>query len=326
MKRREFIAAFGGAAAMPLRARAQQQPLMLAVGYLSSRSLGESADVIAAFRRGLLDGGFIEGQNLTLEYRWADGEYNRLAALAAELVDRRVSVIAAIGPPAATAAKGATATVPIVFQTGGDPVEEALVASLNQPGGNMTGVTLFTATLNPKRLQLLRELVPQNPLIALLLNPNSTNAEIQLRELEAAAQSVGQQVLILNATGDRELEIAFAKLAEQRAGSLLIGSDPFFISRRDQIASLAARHAMPTIYNNRQYAEAGGLISYGTRVSDSHHTMGVYAARILKGEKPANLPIMQPAKFELVINLKTAKALGLTIAPSVLAIADEVIE
>ena len=326
MKRREFIVALFGAAGMPLTARAQQQPLKSAVGYLSSRSLEESAEVIAAFRRGLLDGGFIEGQNLTIEFRWADGEYNRLAALAAELIDRRVSVIAAIGPPAATAAKAATATVPIVFQTGGDPVEEALVASLNQPGGNMTGVTLFTATLNPKRLQLLRELVPQNALIALLLNPNSTNAEIQLRELEAAAQSVGQQVLILNATSDRELEVAFAKLAEQRAGSLLIGSDPFFISRRDQIASLAARHAMPTIYNNRQYAEAGGLISYGTRVSDSHQAMGVYAARILKGEKPANLPIMQPAKFELVINLKTAKALGLTIAPSVLAIADEVIE
>lgn len=282
--------------------------------------------MIAAFRRGLYENGFVEGQNLTIEFRWADGEYNRLAALAADLVDRRVAVIAAIGPPSASAAKAATATVPIVFQTGGDPVEEALVASLSHPAGNMTGVTLFTVTLNPKRLQLLRELVPQAARIALLLNPSSPNAEIQLRELEEAAQSVGQQVGILTATSDRELEVAFAKLAEQQARALLIGSDPFFISRRQQIAALAAHHAMPTIYNNRQYAEAGGLISYGTPVAASHQAMGVYVARILKGEGPSGLPVMQPTKFELVVNLKAAKALGLEVPPSLLARADEVIE
>jgi ABC-type uncharacterized transport system substrate-binding protein len=325
MKRRAFITLIGGAATWPLAARAQQ-PAMPVVGYLSSRSPEESAEVIAAFRQGLRDGGFVESHNLKMELRWAEGEYARLTPFAAELVDRGVAVIVAIGPPAGTAAKAATATIPIIFQTAGDPVEEALVASLSHPGGNMTGVTLFAATLNPKRLQLLRELVPQAGLIALLLNPNGPNAELQLRELEAAARSVGQQLRILNASSGRELEVAFAQLAEQRPGGLLVAADPFFISRRDQIAALAARHAMPTIYNNRQYAEVGGLISYGTRVTDSHQQVGLYVARILKGAKPSDLPVLQPTKFELVINLKTAKALGLDIPPTLLARADEVIE
>jgi putative ABC transport system substrate-binding protein len=325
VRRREFIALIGGAAvAWPVAARAQQVPV---VGFLATTSPAPFAHLVAGFRRGLQEAGFIEGRNVAIEYRWAEGRYDQVPALAADLVQRQVAVIVTTGgETSAVAAKAATKTIPIVFNTGTDPVRLGLVTSLARPGGNATGVNIFTTELAEKRLGLLHDLIPAASTIAVLLNPNFAPAVVNLQESEVAARAAGRTVVAFHASRDDEIETAFARIIQMRPGALLVGSDPFFNSRREQIVALAARHAIPAIYEWREFAQAGGLMSYGTSLIEAYRQQGVYAGRILKGEKPADLPVVQLSKFELIINLITAKTLGLTFPPGLLAIADEVIE
>ena len=326
MRRREFITLLAGITAMwLLAARAQQS--MPVIGFLSSRSPEDSTHLIPAFAAGLAEGGYAEGQNLVIEFRWARGRYDLLPAMAAELVSRRVAVLTtAGGEPSALAAKRATSTIPIVFGIGGDPVRLGLVESFSRPGGNATGVTLLTNLMEPKRLGLLRELVPGVPLIGVLLNPKFAPASRQLQQVEEAARNIDQRILVANASTDEELETAFAALTSERVGALLVTADPYFDTRRERIVGFAARHRLPAIYQFREYAIAGGLLSYGVSITDAYRQYGVYTARILKGAKPADLPVLQPTKFETVINLKTAKALGVKISDNLLSLADEVIE
>jgi len=324
MNRREFIALLGGAAAWPLVAEAQQSPMPV-IGFMSARAPEDSAHLLAAFRRGLAEGGYVEGQNVSVEFRWARGQYDLLPAMAADLVSRRVSVLVAVGgDPSPRAAKRATSTIPIVFGVGGDPISEGLVESFNRPGGNATGDTLYTNIMEPKRLGLLRELVPGVPLIGVLLNPSL--APYQLPQIEEAARSIDQRILVAKASTDEELMAAFTALTVERVGALLVAADPYFDTRRDQIVGFAERQRLPAIYHFREYAVAGGLLSYGVSVTDGYRQRGVYTARILRGAKPADLPVLQPTKFETVINLKTAKALGIKISDNLLSLADEVIE
>jgi putative ABC transport system substrate-binding protein len=327
MKRREVIAILGGAVvAWPLAARAQQKAVPV-IGWLSGSSAGPTALNLAAFRQGLSETGYVEDQNVSIEYRWAEGSYDRLPTLAADLVGRKVDLIAASGgPPSALAAKSATSTIPIVFVGGDDPVATGLVASLARPGGNLTGVSMLTTELNPKRFDLLSELVPQASVIALLVNPNNSITDRIVREVREAARVKGVQLPVLRAGTEIEIDTVVTSLVQLRADALMVGSDAFFTSRREQLVALASRYAVPTIYEWREYATAGGLVSYGTSVTAVYRQVGIYAGKILKGAKAADLPVQQPTKFELVINLKTAQALGLTVPQSILARADEVIE
>jgi ABC-type uncharacterized transport system substrate-binding protein len=325
MRRRELMLLLGGAmtAARALRA---QQKAMPVIGFLSSGSPGPGAPNLPAFRQGLGEIGYVEGQNVAIEYRWAESRYDRLPALAADLVSRKVDVIATVGMPSALAAKSATSTILIVFNVGIDPVADGLVASLARPGGNLTGITIMSTELMPKRLELLSELVPQAGVFAMLVNPNNPNAEPMIQDVQEVARARGVQLNILKASSASEIDAAFTSLVQQHAGALVVGADAFFGGQLDQLVALAARYAVPAIYEWREFAVAGGLISYGTNRTFAFRQAGIYAGRILKGANPADLPVQQPTKFELIINLKTAKALGLTIPPSILARADEVIE
>ena len=327
MRRREFLGLIGGlVVAFPLAALAQQQPMPL-VGFMSGRSPEDSAHLVAAFRQGLDETGFVEGQNVAIEFRWANGQYDRLPALAADLVSRRVTVLVGVGGDvSAVAAKRATATIQVVFGMGSDPIKAGLVESLNRPGGNATGYTLLTNELEPKRLGLLRDLVPQASVFGVLVNPKFPPAARELQDLEEAARTVSQSLFVANASNDAELESSLASLLQQRISGLLVNPDPYFDTRRERITAFAAQHRLPAMYQFREYAAAGGLISYGPSITDSYRQAGVYVGRILKGAKPAELPVVQPTKFELVINLKSAKALGLTMPNTVLIRADEVIE
>ena len=326
MRRRDFIVFLAGATATwPLAARAQQKAMPV-IGYLSAGPPGPNI-FVAAFFQGLSEAGYVEGQNVTIEYRWAEGHYDRLPALAADLVGRKVDLIMANSPPSALAAKSATSTIPIVFRSGADPVGDGLVASLARPGGNLTGVSqLGDEGLTAKRLELLSELVPQAGVIGLLVNPNNASAERVIRDVQEAARTKGLQLHVLKASSESEIDTAFASLVQLHAGALVVGADPFLSSRREQIVALASRTAVPSIYAWREFAASGGLISYGASLTSAFRLLGVYAGKVLRGAKPADLPVQQPTAFELVINLTTAKALGLTVPQSILARADEVIE
>jgi putative tryptophan/tyrosine transport system substrate-binding protein len=326
MRRREFITLLGGAAVWPLAARAQQ-PAMPVIGFLGSEASNQFAGRLQAFREGLNEAGFVEGRNVAIEYRWAESQYDRLPALAVDLVRRKVAAIAATTTPALLAARAATTTIPIVFLTGSDPVEVGLVASLNRPGGNMTGVGNLTVETSAKQLQLLHELVPTATVVALLVNPkNPILAETLSKNFEAAGRAMRQQIRVVSAGTERDIDTAFADLVQRGTGALVVGNDSFFNSRPDLFVTLAARHALPAIYPYREFVAAGGLMSYGANQAESYRLVGIYAGKILKGEKPADLPVQQSAKVELVINLKTAKALGLTVPLALLGRADEVIE
>ena len=327
MRRREFITLLGGAVtAWPLGVGAQQAAMPV-IGFLGGGSPDAFAHVVNAFRQGLYETGFAEGQNVTIEYRWAEGQYDRLPALVADLIRQKPAVIVATGGDVGVrAAKKAATAIPIVFTSGSDPVAAGFVSSLNRPGGNVTGVSLFVSVLEGKKLELLRELVPMAAVIGFLVNPNNPRADVDTADMQAAARALGKLLLILKADGEHDFDAVFTNLAQQRVDALVVHTEPFFLSRRDHLVELAARYSIPTIYGLREFAAAGGLISYGTKLSDSYRQVGIYTGKILKGEKPADLPVMQPTKFEFVINLKAAKALGLTVPTSLLVRADEVIE
>jgi putative ABC transport system substrate-binding protein len=327
MRRREVITLLGGAAAAwPLSARAQQASVPI-IGFMSSRAAADSAYLVAAFRKGLGEAGYIEGQNVAIEFRWANGQYDQLPALAADLTKQRIAVLAAVGgEPSALAAKGATSTIPIVFTIGGDPMKIGLVASMNRPGGNATGVSLLAIEPEAKRLALLHELVPKEALIAILINPNFGDFESRTRELSAAARTLSRRIEYYKATSDAELGLALSRIAQENAAALLPTGDPFFDTRRERIIAFSAKSHLPTIYQFREFAIAGGLMTYGISITEGYRQAGIYAGQILKGAKPAELPVHQSIKFELVINLVTAKALGIEIPPTLLALADEVIE
>jgi putative ABC transport system substrate-binding protein len=323
MKRRDFIAALGGAAAWPFTTRAQQ--VMPVVGFVRTTSLADSGHFVSAFRQGLRDAGFIEGQNVTIEFRFAENQLDRLPGLLAELIRHPVTVIVA-NTPSALAAKAARTSIPVVFASGGDPVREGLVSSLNRPGANVTGVSFMASVLASKRLSLLRQLVPTATTIGVLANPSIPNTAAEQREIQAAASAIGQKLALIDVGSDRDIEPAFTSFAERRVGALLVGTGGFLNSQRNRLVALAARHGLPAGYVWREAAFAGGLMSYGPSIADAYREAGGYTARILKGEKPADLPVVQAAKFDFVLNLKTAKALGLEIHPQLLATADEVIE
>jgi putative ABC transport system substrate-binding protein len=323
--RRDFIMLLGGAAAWPLAARAQQ-PAMPVIGFLNSGSAAEWAHLVAAFKEGLNEAGYVEGKNVAVEYRWAQGENERLPELAAALVRRQAAVIAAFGPPAAAAAKEATATVPVVFSVGTDPIDLGLVTSFRRPTSNLTGINIFADMLTPKRQELLRELAPSASLVAMLINPTSAQTDSELRAVQAASDRLKQQVRIFDVRTDREIEAAFATMIDQRIGGLLVQTDPSLTVRRDQLVLLTTRHAIPAVFGFREFVMAGGLMSYGTSLRAAYRQVGIYVGRILKGEKPANLPVQQATAFEMVVNLKAAKALGVTIPTAILLRADEVIE
>ena len=326
LKRREFITLLGGAAAAwPLAARAQQ-PAMPVIGFLGSTSPDLYANQVGAYRRGLSETGHVEGQNVAIEFRWAESQYERLPAMATDLIRRRVTVITAGALPAVVAAKAATTAIPIVFSIGVDPVAFGLVSSLNRPGGNVTGITNLNLELLPKQLEVLRELLPGATVMAALVNPTNPNADSHSGDLQAAARKLGLQLQILHASSDSDFDAAFAGLSQVRASALLIGSDAFFVSRSAQLGALTARHKVPAIYQFREFAAAGGLLSYGSSIIESYRQVGIYTGRILKGERPADLPVQQSAKVELIINMKTAKTLGLTFPLTLLGRADEVIE
>jgi putative ABC transport system substrate-binding protein len=325
MLRRDFITLLGAVTAWPFAAQAQQ-PTMPVIGFLHSGSPKPNINLVTAFGDGLNEAGYVDNKNVAIEFLWAGGRYDRLPGLASDLVLRKVAVIFGAGPPAAHAARSATTTIPIVFVSGDDPVKSGLVASLNRPGGNVTGVALFTGQLGAKQLGLLRELLPKAALVAVLVNPNNPLTEAVTTDVRAAAAVTGHQIQIVNASDEGEIDKAFATLKELHADALIVGADPYFFARNDQLVALAARYAIPAFYELREFAVNGGLMSYGASITDGYRRAGAYAGQILKGAKPADLPVLQPTKFELVINLKTVKALGLTLSPGLLAIADEVIE